>query len=146
MTRQLRFALTVALLGSASTAAQVPVAELARPPSSARHFIIMSTGGKHGDSWAWTLPDGTRMSRESLNLRGQVWEIDTAITLGADQQPARLVVRGVTPQGNAAETFAVNNGRASWVSQIDKGDAPYSSPHMYVSVGGTADKNAVFLE
>ena len=24
----------------------------------------------------WKAPDGTRMSRESLNLRGQVWEID----------------------------------------------------------------------
>src|SRR5476649_2617300 len=76
--------MVVVLLASATTAAQVPVAELAKPPASARHFLIMSTGGKHGDSWAWTLPDGTRMSRESLNLRGQVWELDTAITPGPD--------------------------------------------------------------
>ena len=134
------------LLVSVSTAAQVPVAELAKPPSSARHFIIMSTGGKHGDSWAWTLPDGTRMSRESLNLRGQVWEIDTAIMPGADGLPARVIIRGVTPTGDAGETFSIANGRASWTSQIDKGDASYSSPRFYVSVGGTADTNAMFLE
>jgi imidazolonepropionase-like amidohydrolase len=138
--------LIVALLASASTGAQVPVAELAKPPANARHFIILSTGGKHGDSWAWTLPDATRMSRESLNLRGQVWEVDTAITPGADGLPARMVVRGVTPQGDASETFAIANGRANWISQIDKGDTAYASPRFYVSVGGTSDVNAMFLE
>lgn len=146
MTRRVRSALVVALLASASTTAQVPVAELAKPPAGARHFLIMSTGGKHGDSWAWTMPDGTRMSRESLNLRGQVWEIDTAITPGTDGLPARIVVRGVTPQGDASETFTIANGKASWTSQIDKGEAPYTSPHSYVAVGGTADVNAMFLE
>ena len=146
MTRAVRSALVVALLASASTAAQVPVADLVKPPAGARHFLIMSTGGKHGDSWAWTLPDGTRMSRESLNLRGQVWEIDTAITPGADGLPARLAVRGVTPSGDASETFAIASGKATWVSQIDKGDAAYASPHFYVPVGGTADTNAMFLE
>ena len=146
MTRAVRSVLAVALLASVSTAAQVPIAELAKPPANARHFIIMSTGGKHGDSWAWTLPDGTRMSRESLNLRGQVWEIDTAITAGKDGLPERIVVRGVTPSGDAGETFAIASGKANWVSQIDKGDAAYASPRFYVSVGGTADTNAMFLE
>src|SRR3954470_20295029 len=108
MTTRVRVGLLVALLAGVSTAAQIPVAELAKPPAGARHLLIISTGGKHGDSWAWTLPDGTRMSRESLNLRGQIWEIDTAITPGPDGLPARVVVRGVTPQGNAAETFTVN--------------------------------------
>jgi hypothetical protein len=32
--------------------AQVPTAELLKPPPGARHFIIESTGGKHGDSWS----------------------------------------------------------------------------------------------
>ena len=146
MIRRARLALAVAVLATASTAAQVPVTELANPPANARHFIILSTGGKHGDSWAWTLPDGTRMSRESLNLRGQVWEIDTAITPGADGLPSRIVVRGVTPSGDAGETFAIGNGKATWVSQIDTGDAAYSSPHLYVAVGGTADTNAILLE
>src|SRR3954470_8399516 len=121
MTTRVRVGLLVALLAGVSTAAQIPVADLARPPAGARHFLIVSTGGKHGDSWAWTLPDGTRMSRESLNLRGQVWEIETAITPGADGLPARVVVRGVTPTGDASETFAIDNGKARWTSQIDRG-------------------------
>ena len=29
--------------------AQVPAAQLAKPPADARHFTIESTGGKHGD-------------------------------------------------------------------------------------------------
>ena len=36
--------------------AQVPAAELAKPPANARHFVIQSTGGKHGDSWSWVRP------------------------------------------------------------------------------------------
>lgn len=145
MTSHLRSAL-IALLASASTAAQVPVADLAKPPAGARHFIIMSTGGKHGDSWAWTLADGTRMSRESFNLRGQVWDTDTAITPGKDGFPARIVVRGVTPTGDAAEAFTIANGKASWVTPIDRGEAPYTAPRFYVAVGGTSDVNAMFLE
>jgi hypothetical protein len=87
----------------------------------------MSTGGKHGDSWAWTLPDGTRMSRESLNLRGQVWEIDTSVASGTDGMPARLVVRGVTPQGDAAEIFTIAGGQATWQSPVDKGATAYAA-------------------
>lgn len=146
MTRSKRFVLLTAALTAGSASAQVPVGELAKPPADARHFVIMSTGGKHGDSWAWTLADGTRMSRESLNLRGQVWEVDTAISPGQDGLPSRMVVRGATPQGDAAETFGLANGRANWVSQIDRGDAPYTSPRFYAALGGTADVTAMFLE
>jgi hypothetical protein len=53
-------ALVFATLFAVSTNAQPPAAELATPPADARHFIILSTGGKHGDWWVWTLPDGTR--------------------------------------------------------------------------------------
>jgi len=53
----------------ASAFAQVPASELAKPPASARHFVVQSTGGKHGDSWTWVAPDGARMGRESLNLQ-----------------------------------------------------------------------------
>jgi len=126
--------------------AQTPTAELARPPADARHFVILSTGGKHGDSWAWTLPDGTRMSRESLNLRGQVWEIDTAVAPGTDGMPARLTVRGVTPQGDAAETFAIAGGQATWRSPVDQGAAAYTAPRYYASFGGTMDTSAAFIE
>ena len=40
----------------ASALAQVPAAELAKPPAEARHFVIQSTGGKHGDSWRGSRP------------------------------------------------------------------------------------------
>lgn len=107
----------VAALLSFATWAQVPTADLAKPPEGARHFIIESTGGKHGDSWSWVAADGMRMARESLNLRGQVWELDSRGKPGADGMPASLVIRGISPQGDAAETFAVTDGKASWKSR-----------------------------
>src|SRR5438874_3000096 len=100
----------------ASVLAQVPTAELAKPPATARHFVIQSTGGKHGDSWTWTAPDGARMGRESMNLRGQVFELDSRGTIGADGMPATLAIRGVTPTGDASETFNIINGAANWKS------------------------------
>ena len=73
---------------SFSASAQVPVTDLAKPPASATHYIIQSTGGKHGDSWRWMSADGTRMGRESMNLRGQVFELDSSGKAGADGMPA----------------------------------------------------------
>jgi hypothetical protein len=63
---------------ASSAAAQIAPAQLttnlAKRPAGAPHFIIESPGGKHVDSWSWTLPDGTRTARETWNLRGQVWD------------------------------------------------------------------------
>jgi imidazolonepropionase-like amidohydrolase len=132
----------------ASVVAQVPVRELAKPPANARHFVIQSTGGKHGDSWTWVAADGTRMARESMNLRGQVFELDSSGTAGADGLPSRLTIRGVTPQGDAGETFTVTAGSARWKSPVDSGSASYSAsaPAFYVSQGGPIDTTAWFLE
>src|SRR5205814_9126205 len=79
---------------AAAARAQTPVADLAKPPADAEHLIISSTGGKHGDSWIWRTPDGTWMGRESMNLRGQVFETDSATKFGADSLPASITVRG----------------------------------------------------
>src|SRR5207344_3572185 len=98
----------------ASAFAQVPAADLARPPSGARHFIIQSTGGKHGDSWSWVAADGTRMGRESMNLRGQVFELDSSGKAGPDAMPSAIAIRGVTPTGDAGETFVITAGTARW--------------------------------
>ena len=106
--------------------AQVPTAELLKPPPNAQHFIIESTGGKHGDSWSWTAADGTRMARESMNLRGQVWEIDYTGKPGPDGAPATMTIRGVTPQGDAGETFSIAGGMAQWKSPVDGGAARYA--------------------
>jgi imidazolonepropionase-like amidohydrolase len=130
----------------ASAFAQVPATELAKPPANARHFVIQSTGGKHGDSWTWVAPDGTRKGRESMNLRGQVFELDSSGTAGADGMPSTIAIRGVTPQGDAAETFTISRGSAGWKSQVDSGTASYSAPAFYVSQGGPIDTTAWFLE
>ena len=130
----------------ATTFAQVPVAELEKPPASARHYVIESTGGKHGDSWMWVAADGTRHARESMNLRGQVFEVDSRGAAGADGLPSTIVIRGVTPQGDAAETFSISGGTASWKSPIDAGSAPYAGPKFYVTQGGPVDMTAWFLE
>jgi len=130
----------------ASAFAQVPASELAKPPANARHFVIQSTGGKHGDSWSWVAPDGTRMGRESMNLRGQVFELDSSGKAGTDGMPSTLAIRGVTPQGDAAETFSISGGTAGWKSPIDAGTAAYSAPAFYVSQGGPIETTAWFLE
>ena len=136
----------LAALFATTALAQTPTADLAKPPPGATHFIIESTGGKHGDSWSWSAPDGTRMARETWNLRGQQWDEDYAGKSGPDGMPASMVIRGVTPQGDAGETFSVGGGTATWKSPIDVGHAPYAEPAFYVAQGGPADINAWFLE
>ena len=137
----------LAALLSSTALAQTPAAELAKPPPGATHYVIESGGGtKHGDAWSWVAPDGTRRARETWNLRGQVWDQDYAGKTGPDGMPVSMIIRGVTPQGDAAETFAVSGKSASWKSPIDAGQAPYAGPAFYVSQGGPADTNAWFLE
>ena len=126
--------------------AQVPAADLSKPPADARHLIIHSTGGKHGDSWIWVTADGTRMGRESMNLRGQVFETDSSGTPGADGLPRKLTIRGVTPSGDAAETFNIDGGTASWKSPVDAGSAAYSNRAFYLAQGGPVETTAWFLE
>jgi imidazolonepropionase-like amidohydrolase len=125
---------------------QVPVSELARPPADARHFIIGSSGGKHGDSWSWITADGTRMARESMNLRGMVWEMDYSGKAGPDGMPLPVTIRGVNPSGDVAETFTVNKDTAIWKSQIDAGSAPFAGNVFYTMQNGPMDINAWFLE
>jgi imidazolonepropionase-like amidohydrolase len=136
------------LLGLFATAAvaQTPAPELLKPPADAVHYVIQSTAGKHGDSWAWTTADGTRQSRESLNLRGQVFEIDASGKPGKDGMPMSQQVRGVTPQGDASETFGIAAGKASWKSPVDEGGAPYTAPAFYTTFGGPIDTTAWLVE
>jgi len=126
--------------------AQVPVAQLAKPPATATHYIIQSTGSKHGDSWIWTAADGTRMNRESWILRGQVFEFDSSTKAGKDGMPASVTIRGSSPAGDAAETFSEANGKANWKSQVDAGSAAYTAPAFYTTQGGPIDNTAWFIE
>ena len=138
------FALCLALPCLADTA--IPTEQLATPPANAQQFTILSTAGKHGTSARWTTPDGTHMGRESLLLRGQVFELDSTATVGHDGMFEHVVVRGHTPNGDAGETYAIKNGTAAWKSPVDAGSAPYHSPTDYISFGGPMDLNADLLE
>ena len=150
MTRQSLSRITAFLLIGAqllaASGAEPAAPKLAEPAATARHFIIESVAGKHGDSWIWMAPDGTRMGRESLDLRGDVWEIDYAAKPGSDGMPASVVIRGINPQGDAGETFSVKGGTARWKSPIDAGTAPYSSVAYYVSQDGPIADSAWLLE
>jgi imidazolonepropionase-like amidohydrolase len=127
-------------------AGQIPVSQLAAPPADAEKLTIMSTAGQHGQSFRWITHDGTRMSRESLNLRGQVFESDAATRLGTDGMIEQMTIRGFTPQGDAAETFQVRNGAASWKSPVDAGSKAYGASAEYLAFGGPMDLTADLIE
>jgi len=134
--RRLLLALSLAVSPVALSAAPVPVEQLLKPPADAKHYLIVSEAGKHGDDWVWTQPDGSIAYRESILLRGLVFETDQVVHLGKDGVPDRIVVRGVTPSGDAGETFSVAEGLARWTSPVDEGSTPYNSPAYYVNQGG----------
>jgi imidazolonepropionase-like amidohydrolase len=133
-------------LFSSLSLAQVPAADLYAPPSDAQHFIIQSTGGKHGDSWSWVAADGARMGRESMNLRGQVWDMDYKGEPGTNGMPRTMTIRGVTPQGDAGESFGAAGGTAQWRSPVDAGSSAYSGHAFYFPQGGPIATNAWFFE
>lgn len=103
---------------AAAVAAPAPPAGLVEPPANAVHYIIESTGGRHGESWMWTTADGVRMGRERMNLRGQVWDLESAAVAGADGLPTRVAIRGVTPKAMrpraSASRAARRPGPAPW--------------------------------
>lgn len=127
-------------------AGATPKAQLAVPPVDARRFTILSIAGPHGQSALWRDASGALVSRESILLRGQVWEQDMRVVPGPDGMPAEVTVRGYTPSGNSAETYRVAGGQATWKSQIDGGKAAYASPAYYAPAGGTFSANADFAE
>jgi imidazolonepropionase-like amidohydrolase len=131
---------------TAAVSAPAPTADLAKPPPDAQQFTIMSTAGKHGWSARWVAADGRRMARESLLLRGQAFELDSASHLGADGMLDQVVVRGFTPNGDAAETFAITGRKADWKSPVDSASTTYQAPAEYVAFGGPMDLNAVLIE
>src|SRR3954451_16476737 len=134
--RRLILAALLAANAPAAFAEPTPKEQLLVPPADAAHFLVVSTAGKHGDEYMWTLPDGRTAFRQSILLRGLIFETDETMRIGPDGMPTDMVVRGVTPSGDAAETFAIANGIASWTSPVDQGSAAYSTPAFYVSQGG----------
>ena len=129
------FLLATSAVGAVE-AAPTPKEQLLTPPADATHFAVVSSAGKHGDEYMWTTPDGRLALRQSILLRGLIFETDETIRFGTDGMPAELTVRGVTPSGDAAETFNIAAGDASWASPVDKGHEHYSSPAFYLAQGG----------
>jgi imidazolonepropionase-like amidohydrolase len=123
-----------------------PVQELAKPPAAAQHFTVLSTAGKHGESTRWVSAEGVRMGRESILLRGQVFELDSAARIGKDGMLESVTVRGFTPNGDAAESFSVSSGKAAWKSPVDASSAPYGAAAEYVAFGGPIDLTADLIE
>jgi imidazolonepropionase-like amidohydrolase len=134
-----------ALLSASLAHAQAPAAQLAVAPADAQQFAVLSPAGTHGPAQTWIAADGRRMFRESVLLRGQVWDLDEAVRVGPGLLPIELTVRGVSPRGDAAETFAVANHRATWHSRLDAGGAAISEPAFYVAAGGTRLANSKLL-
>src|SRR6478672_5829787 len=133
--RRLIIAALLAATAPAAFAEPTPKEQLLVPPADATHFVVVSTAGKHGDDYLWTLPDGRMALRESILLRGLIFETDETMRFGTDGMPTEVTIRGVTPSGDAAERFAIANGQASWQSTVDQGSTAYSAPAYYVSVG-----------
>src|SRR5271170_5185395 len=148
MHRCLAVAAIAAMLtgGSPNASAQVPKEQLMVPPAAAEKFVVLSTAGQHGSSFLWKEGDGSVFSRESILLRGMVWEQDEAIHFGRNGQPDRIVIRGVTPTGDAAETFTVTDREARWKTPVDQGSKAYDEKSHYLPEGGTTSATAVLAE
>jgi imidazolonepropionase-like amidohydrolase len=137
--------LCAALSLFSTAAAQTPVDQLAAAPSNAERWIISSSGGEHGQMLRWTDGD-TRWSRQSILLRGFVTEVDTAIRLGGDGGVRAIEVRGVTPSGDAAERFVLEDGGFSFSSPVDSGEGQASEDAIYAAFGGSFDTLAIIAE
>ncbi|HEX6741877.1 MAG TPA: amidohydrolase family protein [Sphingomicrobium sp.] len=130
------FAALLAASASAAVAAPVPKEQLLVPPTGAEHFVVVSEAGKHGDEWRWTLPDGSLAYRESILLRGLIFEQDEVVKLDSSGKPTSFTIRGVTPSGDSAETFTVDQATARWKTPVDEGEAP-AAKGAYNTFGGT---------
>jgi imidazolonepropionase-like amidohydrolase len=144
--RAFRHLAAATVLVCTAAGAQVPVADLATPPPDARVFSIMSIAGRHGTASEWTTQDGTLMGRFSLQLRGQVWEEDEAMKLGADGAITDYRLRGSSPNGDVGETFGVAGGTATWKSPMDAGSVPYASFALYSPAGWSIKASDVPIE
>src|SRR5262249_50484224 len=69
-----------------------------------------------------------------------------AVHIGPNGQPDHVVIRGVTPSGDAQENFVVNDREARWKSPVDSGASAYDNRAHYVPYGGTMSSIAVLAE
>ncbi|WP_432770078.1 MAG: amidohydrolase family protein [Sphingopyxis sp.] len=155
----MRLLLTAALLASTATlpaiaheapaapaaaSKPVPKEDLLKPPADAVKYVVVSEAGKHGDQWRWQLPDGRTAYRWSQELRGWITEMDQVTTLTPDGTIAATTVRGITMSGDAAEAYRVADGRATWKTATDAGEA--AAGGWYIPAGGVGIANAPLID
>lgn len=128
----------------AAASKPVPKEELLKPSAGAAHYVVVSEAGKHGDQWRWQLPDGRTAYRWSQELRGWITEMDQVTTFAPDGTVAATTVRGVTMSGDAAEDYRVANGRATWKTATDSGEAPAGG--WYIPAGGVGIASAPLID
>ncbi len=134
--RRLVLAALLTACASAAFAEPTPKEQLLVPPASAEHYVVVSEAGKHGDEYRWKLPDGSIAYRESILLRGLIFEQDEVVKLDANGKPIAFTIRGVTPSGDSAESYMIDGGVGRWKSPVDEGQAP-ASKGVYNTYGGT---------
>jgi imidazolonepropionase-like amidohydrolase len=128
----------LAVLASPTTLASsspVPKEELLAPPKDATRYIIVSETNTHGDEWRWKTDDGAVAFRKSQSLRGWITETDALVVLGYDGKPLKIRIRGVTPDGDAAEEMFTDEEGIHWDSGADSGTAPLDGG-VYLPRGG----------
>jgi imidazolonepropionase-like amidohydrolase len=123
----------------------VPKEQLLVPDRAAERYVVVSDAGRHGEMWRWKLADGRTAFRHSQSLRGWITETDAVVRYGSDGRPAEMVVRGITPSGDAAETYTETGGNARWASAIDSGAGP-AGKKLYLPAGGPGLLNAWLIE
>ena len=65
--KRLVLAALLTACASPALAEPTPKDQLLVPPTDARHFVVVSTAGKHGDEYMWKMADGRRAFRESIH-------------------------------------------------------------------------------
>ena len=143
--RRFLLALSLAVSPAALSAAPVPKEKLLKPPADAVHYVVVSDAGKHGDMWRWPISGGRLVYRHSQSLRGWITETDHVTIPGPDGFPEAIEVRGITPSGDAAETFSSLNGKAVWKSTADSGSIEGRTGY-YLPAGGVSLANHVLIE
>jgi imidazolonepropionase-like amidohydrolase len=123
----------------------VPKEELLAPPKDATRYIIVSDTNTHGDEWRWETDDGAIAFRKSQSLRGWITETDALVVLGYDGKPLKIRIRGVTPDGDAAEEMFTDEDGIHWDSGADSGTAPLDGG-VYLPRGGPSAVFGLLIE
>ncbi|WP_084397800.1 amidohydrolase family protein [Henriciella aquimarina] len=120
---------------SAATAQQSETGEATA--ASETTYTIMVSGTKIGDMVV--TEDGPAISVDyEYRNNGRGPTMDESIVLGEDGFPLAWSVAGNTTFGNAVdETFAMEDGEASWTDSTGTGSATVSEPSMYITQAGT---------